>query len=119
MENRQEAVVHFINLLKGCEVGIKEFQEGFSKDPLHALNWGDSVFKQTALADITKMVLYNLKGEPESPGLSIHQIEKNLERMLLNHTLCFSHSTSQCGNILYTYKGEAIAGCLEQIRYFK
>jgi hypothetical protein len=119
MENRQKAVTHFINLLQACEAGIKEFQEQFSKDPLHALNWGDSVFKDTASADITRMVLYSLKGEPESPGLSIRQIEKNLERMLLNHNLCFSRSTSQCSNLLYTYKGEAIAECLEPIRYFK
>jgi hypothetical protein len=119
MENRQEIVTHFINLLQGCETGIREFQEGFSKDPLHALNWGDSVFKQTALADIVKMVLYNLKEDSGFKALPIDEIEKNLERMLLNHNLCYSHSTSQCSNLLYTYKGEAIAECLEQICYFK
>jgi hypothetical protein len=114
MENRQEVVTHFINFLQGCGTGIREFQEGFSKDPLHALNWGDPVFKQVVLADVINTVLSKFEVD-----LSIHRVEKNLERMLLNHNLCYSHSTSQCSNLLYTYKGEAIAECLEQIRYFK
>lgn len=120
MSNKaQQALEHFIKLQSTLEKSLGKFVEGFQTNPHHALAWADGTFRDVAMLERVKQVVFCLTPRDNTPDLSIAQVSDILKENLINHNSCLSHSTSQCTNLLSFYKGQTIVEALEILSRFE
>jgi hypothetical protein len=118
-DKTKQALEHFSKVQKSLENKISKFKDEFQKNPQHALAWADRTFYDVSMLEQVERVVYCLTPNERSQVCSVSEVEASLMESLLNHNSCFSHSTSQCTNLLASCKGRAITEVLKQVKYFK
>lgn len=120
MNNKtQKALNHFIKLQSTLEKSLGEFAEGFQTAPYQALAWADGTFRDVAMLEQVKQVVFCLAPRDNTPDLSVAQVSDILKENLIKHNSCLSHSTSQCINLLSFYKGQTIVETLKILSRFE
>ena len=119
MNKTEQALQHFTKLQATLERSLEKFTDGFQTNPHHALEWADGTFRDVAMLQRVKQVVFCLTPMNNTTDLSVTQVSDILKENLINHNSCMSHSTSQCTNLLSFYKGQCIVETLKILSRFE
>lgn len=99
-----------------AKTNIDKFRDDLGKNPLHAMEWSNSIFHATAELYVYGMVIENMNA---SEQVTLQRVKDSIHTMLLNSAQYVNnHSTSQAKNYLNECNIAVMATLLKDIEMF-
>lgn len=111
------ALKKFSSVAQHAQEQLDKFREDLTKDPVHALKWGNSAFQAAARLSIAQMMVYCFTDHIDYPAQSVEEVRKMLLEKVTHRSKYPPQSTSPTSNLMEQYELAALAEALDDLKY--